>query len=116
MKISEAKKLLQTREWVLIQSEKFDGPVFLKRHKNVVIQDNEYDFSTGSGYLLRSEFDKIKEDDNHIIPQFTIDEIKLLRELPEDGRECFLKAMHHIKSVFEGAYMVFEKGRQNGLR
>ena len=91
MKISEAVEMLKKKDWVLIHSDKLDDKFILKRHKRVVVNNPEF-------------------------PEYTLDEIKVLREIPETDREHFLKVMYNIKKVFEGAYMVFEKGRQNGLQ
>ena len=91
MKISEAVEILKKKDWVLIHSDKLDDKFILKRHKKVVVKNPEF-------------------------PEYTLDEIKVLREIPETDREHFLKVMYNIKKVFDGAYMVFEKGGQNGVQ
>jgi uncharacterized pyridoxamine 5'-phosphate oxidase family protein len=90
MKISEAVKILKKKDWVLIHSDKLNDKFILKRHQRVVVNNPEF-------------------------PEYTLDEIKVLREIPETDRKHFLKVMYNIKKVFDGAYMVFEKGGQDGL-
>ena len=84
MTISEAVEALEKKHYILLHSDKLDGKFFLKRHKNVVVKD-----AVG-------------------LPEYTLDEIRVLKKLSEEDRGYFLKVLYNIKLIFNNAYIVFD--------